>query len=112
MTIAWSITCAVLMPVACLCLVLWLEHLEDSLAEALQGLAAGDVRDSLSVAGQSEPGGPAEPEHVDHEPAVPLPDVEDPGLDQPPPGDAAVTPSPPGAVLQCDASWNLAASAN
>lgn len=112
MTIAWSITCAVLVPVACLGLVLWLEHLEDSLAEALQGLAAGDVRGSLSMTGQPEPEGPAEPQHGEDDTAVPPPDVEHSGLDQPPAEDAPVTTSPPEAVLQCDDSWNLAASAN
>lgn len=85
MTIAWSITCAVLVPVACLGLVLWLEHLEDSLAEALQGLAAGDVQGSLLMAEEPEPS---------------------------PPEEAPVTASPAEAVPQCDDSWNLAATAN
>lgn len=85
MTIAWSITCAVLVPVACLGLVLWLEHLEDSLAEALQGLAAGDVQGSPLMAEEPEPS---------------------------PPEEAPVTASPAEAVLQCDDSWNLAATAN
>ena len=85
MTIAWSITCAVLVPVACLGLVLWLEHLEDSLAEALQGLAAGDVQGSPLLAEEPEPS---------------------------PPEEAPVTASPAEAVPQCDDSWNLAATAN
>lgn len=43
MTIAWAITSAVLVPIACLGLVLWLERLEDSLTEALQAAGVGDV---------------------------------------------------------------------
>lgn len=59
MTIAWSITCAALVPVACLALVLWLEHLEDSLADALRGLADTDTQGSPSLAGEP---GPVTPE--------------------------------------------------
>lgn len=111
MTFAWSITCAVLVPVACLGLVLWLEHLEDSLAEALQVLAVGDVQSSPST--EPGPDGLPASQHAEQDPPAPLPDVEhsDPG-EVTPDGAAPVTTSPPGAVLQCDDSRDLAASAN
>lgn len=88
MTFAWSITCAALVPVACLGLVLWLERLEDSLAEALQVLAAGDVQSSPSM--EPLPGGVPTSEHAEHDPPAPLPDVEHSDLGEATPDVAAL----------------------